>query len=106
MNYEQALRLWGLRRLQAEYPRARDFDLESITVEMQFNEGFACCDGRDPQCCCSYAESPSANVEIRGRGRSKSEQPRIYTSNISAYDFNFARILGEIVAVGDGAITN
>lgn len=102
MNYEQALRLWGLRRLQAEYPRARDFDPESVTVEMQFNEGFACCGGRDPDCYCSYFESPSASVQIRGRSKSE----RIYTSSIDAADFNFARILGEIVDVGDGAITN
>ncbi|QOI67539.1 hypothetical protein SEA_BEUFFERT_164 [Streptomyces phage Beuffert] len=93
MQYEKALKTWGAKRLST--PR-KTVNPDIVTVEMEFNEGYACCGGRDPNCYCSYAESPSANVVITA-GKLK--------ETINVEDFDFAEILGEIVKAADGAIT-
>ena len=94
MQYEEALKRWGANRIQDWYP-ASDIDWESVHVAIEFNEGFACCGGSNPDCYCSYAESPSASVVITGSER------RV---DIAAADFDFAVILGEIVDVAGGTV--
>lgn len=96
MKYEDALKVWGASKLRESYRSVSDLRVEDVTVEMDFNQGYACCGGSDPDCYCSFAESPSANVAIRS-GK--------YVTTISADEFDFASILGEIVAAGDGMIT-
>lgn len=93
MKYEQALKVWGAKRLSNSH---RTVNPDTVSVTMEFNEGYACCSGRDPDCYCSYAESPSAHVVISS-GKHKEE--------IDVEDFNFVEILGEIVKAADGVLT-
>ena len=104
MKYEDALKAWGYAILVAKregesrwYGRAYPpVDRDLVRVEMDFDEGFSCCGGTDPNCYCSYAQSPTANVVITD-GR--------YRKEIPADEFDFATVLGEIVAAGGGAVT-
>lgn len=93
MNYEKALKIWGAERLST---RHRTVNPDTVKVEMEFNEGYACCGGTNPGCYCSYAESPSAYVTITS-GKLK--------DSINVEDFDFAEILGEIVRAGNGNLT-
>lgn len=93
MQYEMALKVWGAQRLSTE---KNDVNPDTVSVGMEFNQGYACCGGSDPNCYCSYAQSPSAYVVITS-GKLKVE--------IDVEDFDFAEILGEIVKAADGAVT-
>jgi len=93
MQYEEALREWGARKLEAYSRKGVEVTRSSVDVAMNFNEGYACCGGSDPDCYCSFAESPSADVIITGYS---SKGTRL-TYSICASDFDFASILGEIV---------
>ncbi len=97
MQYEEALKVWGKSKLENYYDNV---DLESVRVEMDFNEGYACCGGTDPDCYCSFAESPSANVLITGRD----DRGAPLRFEISHYAFDFVTILKEIVEAGGGTI--
>jgi uncharacterized protein (DUF779 family) len=110
MKYEDALREWGARRLEGLYGKDLIVDRSTVTVDMEFDEGYACCGGSDPNCYCSFAESPRASVEISGKAINpktgelyKKGMPYIY--NINHYDWDFAKILGEIVDASGGQIT-
>lgn len=94
MQYEMALKVWGAQRLSSIYKG--NVNPDTVSVGMEFNEGYACCGGSDPNCYCSYATSPSAYVVISS-GKLKVE--------IDAEDFDFAEILGEIVKAADGNVT-
>lgn len=89
MQFEQALKVWGAEKLGK-------VDVDSVKVVMEFDEGYACCGGRDEDCYCSYAQSPSANIVITS-GNKRCE--------ISADDFDFAEVLSEIVQAGNGTLT-
>lgn len=94
MKYEDALQEWGAKKIQEKYC---DIASRPIVVKMNFNEGYACCGGTDPDCYCSFAESPSAEVNIVDRdGRSV---------RIDAEDFDFAKVLGEIIEAGGGTVS-
>lgn len=99
MKYDEALREWGARKLEAA--GYGDVNRQSVIVEMEFNEGYACCGGRDPDCYCSFAESPSASVMIRG----SSYNMRNARVEIDHWSFDFATILKEIVEAGGGTVT-
>lgn len=100
MKYEDALREWGARRLEEN--GYGDVDRNSVVVNMEFNEGYACCGGRDPDCYCSFAESPSAEVVITGNAfHMKSAR-----CTISSWSFDFATILKEIVEAGGGSVVS
>lgn len=110
MKYEEALKRWGQAQLTRAYDhsaydkryKAPDFDLNSITVDMVFNEGYACCGNNpEPDCYCSRAESPSANMVIEGIDK-VSGHVRSY--KISADEFDFTRVLGELIDVADGKL--
>lgn len=97
MNYEDALAKWGKEKLREHYRgELTAIDEEQVTVDFNYTEGYACCGGRDPDCYCSLAESPSAEVEIRA-GR--------YYMTIPVDLFDFSTILREIIAAGGGSIT-
>lgn len=103
MHYEEALRLWGARRLEERSLTGKPaVDPTTVVVRMEFNEGYTCCGGTNPNCYCSFAESPSANVSIAGTD--VEGKPR-YTT-IDHDDFDFAAILGEIVAAAGGSLTS
>ena len=104
MQYEDALKVWGAKRLREDMgPNTKDdqINLNTVKVEMEFDEGYACCGGSDPDCYCSFAESPSADVVITGVTTGGRERK----VSISHWGFDFASILGEIVAAADGAVT-
>lgn len=104
MQYEEALRLWGARRLEAVHSNNRwpvVIDPTSVYVELNFNQGYACCGGTDPLCYCSFAESPSVTIEIKGWN---DEYTRQYTDSISADQFDFVKFLGEVLEVSGGMI--
>ncbi|MFD6636736.1 hypothetical protein ACFWDN_13035 [Micromonospora chalcea] len=104
MNYEQALRAWGKAKLEESerrYAPAIEVDPETVNVGLDFNAGYACCGGRDPDCYCSFAESPSAKVSITGHDKNSGAY---YSHDIEAYDFDFAAVLKEIVDAGGGVI--
>lgn len=103
MQYEDAIRMWGAQKLQERYPRGV-FSADSVTVDMEFDPGFACCGGSNPDCYCSFAESPSADVVIKGKNTAL-KKPVSVETKISHYEFDFATILGEIVAAADGVVT-
>lgn len=112
MQYEEALKRWGLKKLNTtqryvlkerghggyEQVNLIAGEWPNVTVEMNFNEGYACCGGNDPDCYCSFAESPSAEVQI-----THPSGARYY---IDLDSFDFAKVLGEIVAAANGTITN
>ncbi|MFC4089324.1 hypothetical protein [Micromonospora sp. GCM10011541] len=103
MRYDEALRLWGKGKIEDDegrYGKRPDIDPASVVVSMDFNAGYACCGGSDPDCYCSYAESPSATVKISGESRDL----RHYSTEIDADSFDFASVLGEILDVGGGVI--
>lgn len=105
MKYEEALRAWGKIRLEAAYNTPKKttvIDANTVEITMDFKEGYACCGGTDPQCYCSFFESPSANVAISGRD---TNGDHFYTS-INMQDFDFSTVLKEIVEAGDGSITS
>lgn len=93
MKYEKAIKIWGAERLSNV---RHTVNPDTVTVTMTFNEGYACCGGSDPDCYCSYAESPSAHVVISS-GK--------YREEINVEDFDFVEILGEIVKAAGGTIS-
>jgi hypothetical protein len=93
MNYEQALKVWGAKRLSTSN---RTVNPDAVSVFMDFDEGYACCGGTQEGCYCSYAYGPSANVVISAGN---------LRQTIDVEDFNFIEILGEIVKAADGMIT-
>lgn len=99
MKYEDALKEWGAQKLESTY--RLKVDRKTVRVEMTFKEGYACCGGRDPDCYCSFAESPSASVEV-----SAAVGGRMYRYEIDHWSFNFTEVLREIVAAGGGTITS
>lgn len=99
MNYEAALKLWGMTRIEQAYRVGINPD--TVTVRFDFKEGYACCGGRNPDCYCSFAESPSANVVIEGRAV---EQGGSYSYWISADEFDLAEVVKEIVIAGGGKV--
>ena len=104
MKYEDALQEWGARKIEtANWALTEKIDRSTVKVEMEFDEGYACCGGRDPDCYCSFAESPSANVSITGRTSASSR--KVYSAEIDHYSFDFATVLREIVEASGGAVT-
>lgn len=93
MNYEDALQKWGGDKLREWYS---DFKADNtVTVNFEFSEGNNCCGGTDPDCYCSLAESPSAEVFIVGRA---------FSRRINMQDFDFLTVLREIVEAGNGEV--
>lgn len=111
MDYQTALRIWGEKKLR-EYRYAgipKDVELYDVRVEMEFNEGYACCGGYDPDCYCSFAESPSANVVVTGKYEKLhygKPTELLAEYKMSAEDFDFVSVLNEILVAGGGTITN
>lgn len=101
MQYNDALREWGALKLE-EYEKDVKIERSSVHVELDFKQGYACCGGRDPDCYCSFAESPSANVTIKG----VDAKGHRYNREIDHYSFDFATVLKEIVAAGGGTLTS
>jgi hypothetical protein len=93
-QYELALRLWGAQKLK-EYYRTQVVP-DTVDVRLDFDPGYACCGGRDPDCYCSYWEAPSVNIEITGFSKTGGNMLN-YRSN--AEDFNFFMLMRELSAI-------
>lgn len=110
MRYDEAVKVWGAHRLAtaraAGWTRRTckepAIDPATVIVRFDFDEGFACCGGSDPDCYCSFAQSPSAEVFIEGLCR---VCDTTHAHGIDVQDFNFVDVLKEIVDVGNGVIT-
>lgn len=106
MKYDEAVKVWGLKKLMEQYSSIdiENFVKESVTVEMEMNEGYSCCGGSDPDCYCSLAESPSMEVKITAEvvGWPKYRKAQ---RTIPSYAFDFVTVLKEIVEAGDGEIS-
>jgi hypothetical protein len=92
-QYETALRAWGAQKLKSYYREA--FDPETVDVKLDFDPGYACCGGRDPDCYCSYAESASVNIVISGMTVVGTGLDLRY----NAEDFNFFTLMRELSAI-------
>lgn len=108
MKYEDALREWGARKIEDRWKVK--IDRETVKVEFEFEEGYACCGGYNEDCYCSMATSGSASVEITGKVLSDTvtgkKRARAYSYSIGHYDWDFATILGEIVEASGGTVSN
>lgn len=103
MKYEDALRLWGARKIASSYRiTVEDIVLGSVRVDFTFDEGYACCGGSDPNCYCSFAESPRAEVAVSAS--TKSTGTLRWTLDLESFDF--ATVLSELCETGDGMITS
>jgi len=94
MKYQEAVRVWGAKRLSTD---KRHVNPDDVMVFMDFDEGFACCGGTQEGCYCSYAYGPSANVVISAGN---------LRETINVEDFNFVEVVGEIVKAADGILTD
>lgn len=119
MQYQDALREWGARRLEdadqdhnarlvligcaGERQPGLVVDRATVTVTFEFDAGYPCCAGTDEDCYCSMAQSPRADVLIKGEQAGVGGPVRMTT--IPMDDFDFARVLGELVAAADGVVT-
>lgn len=106
-SYDEALKVWGAKRLAGAWSFSfEDILVETVSVDMEFDRGYQCCGGRDPECYCSLAESPSADVKITARARDGIDGLTVnIETRISTDDFNFADVLREIVEAGDGIVS-
>ena len=110
MPYDEALRRWGLNQLLSRYPDVV-FDVSTVTVEMDFNEGYACCNGYDPNCYCSFAESPRSEVLVSATVAEEWVNPDkmswvgpypvgyVLTWTQQAEDFDFAEMVRELFEI-------
>jgi hypothetical protein len=102
LRYDEAVKVWGAGRLSCWSCRdTARIDTSTVTVEFDFDEGYACCGGTDPSCYCSFAEAPRADVLICGSCVC-GETAR---SSIGIDSFDFHGILREIVESGGGTIS-
>lgn len=98
LPYDDAVSKWGITILQA-YPNIRkDLDESSVTVEFILNEGFSCCGGSNPECYCSYAETPSLKAVISYTLLKSSRSDRKLSIEYSHLDFSDT--LRELFEVG------
>jgi hypothetical protein len=100
MRYEDALKRWGAQRLAASARPFSEVDESTVHVEIEFEEGWS---DPDPGSYGSFDYSGHAWVEISGRDTAGKQLSPV---QIDKYEFDFAKILGEIVAAGDGAVTS
>jgi len=100
MKYEDALKVWGYKKIKSQLAPPEAVLMEDIDVRMVFVKGYACCGGADPSCYCSLAESPRADVEIYA----KTTTGRYIHHNIDLGDFDFIGTLEEILEAANGSI--
>lgn len=100
MKYEDALKCWGYNKIKDQIHKDESVTMDDINVVMHFSKGFACCGGSNPDCYCSMAESPRADVEITVW----TTKGRYIYSCIGLGDFDFVATLKEILEAANGSI--
>lgn len=108
MEYDLAVRTWGAKKLTEEKEARRQggllgyastfTDPAHVEVTFDYDEGNPCCGGRDPDCYCSMATSPRAEVVIR-------DDAAMVQMTIPADEFDFVEVLREIVEAAGGVVT-
>jgi hypothetical protein len=119
MRYDEALKVWGAKRLNDRRAEARalaatsayfrasyddrlgmePYDPSTVSVTMNFDKGNPCCGGSNADCYCSQATSPTADVYITGR----TFDDCFWSLTIDLDDF--ATVLGEICDAAGGTMT-
>lgn len=113
MDAEGALKMWGASKLpktahvwnkdgMVEVPVA--IDLDTVSVVFEFEKGYECCGGTDPDCYCSMAEPAMAEVSITGYGVTADNNRYPLTTTIQPSKFDFGQVIREMVAL-TGPIT-
>ncbi len=65
LTYEDAIKRWGIAKLNDYRPDIKGkFDEASVSVSFEIDRGYSCCGGSDPNCYCSFAESPSMEAYV------------------------------------------
>lgn len=100
MNYEEALKVWGAGRLAEVAPAFHEINLDSVRVEINFEDGWS-----DPDLNSYGSQDYSGTCWVEIVGRTLQNPKRTLTVTIPQHEFNFATVLGEIVAAGEGAVT-
>lgn len=97
ISYEEAARRWGIEKLKAYEGIRPILDETSVTVDFEMDPGYNCCGGSDPDCYCSFAESPqlTAVVSYRALGKTRGPKPSITITYI-----DFAATLREMFELG------
>lgn len=95
MNYDEALEEWGRRKILEVYPKHNKNKVVSVSFEL--DEGYACCGGQNPECYCSFAESPYAFVLISSGG---------HEVRIGSYAFDIASMVMELTDIVNEGIDN
>lgn len=98
LTYDEAVQVWA-KNYAAQDKSFKHKDAYKYRVDVEVNEGYACCGGRDPQCYCSYAESPSAYIGITITDGS------ILVKQIELRYKDMAEVVREIIVAGGGTIT-
>lgn len=100
MKYEDALKCWAYQKLKDQLQKNETICMNDISVNMVFVKGYNCCSGLDPDCCCSMAEDPRADVEMSAR----TTKNRYIYAWVDFGDFDFIRTLKEILEAANGSI--
>ena len=100
ISYEEASRRWGIEKLNTYPALLKKVDKDSVTVDFEMDPGYNCCGGSDPDCYCSFAESPqmTAKISYRGLGKTRGPKPSITITYI-----DFAETLREMFELGSEA---
>lgn len=66
LPFDEQLKVWAAIKYQIILQ-----EIESVTLEQSYDEGYTCCGGTDPGCYCSMATGASLNlvVTITKKGR-------------------------------------
>lgn len=113
MKYEEAIKAWGTMKLREQLSRLNRIEkIENVKVEFKFDEGNPCCAGLDPNCYCSLAEDPNAEILITGNGIRKSGTQCSLSRGISLNTglfgnniISFADLIKELCEVGKGNLS-
>jgi hypothetical protein len=92
MNYQEALREWGARRLQCAVPGAAPVDRDTVEVAFEFEGAHW------------YSELTMDEAKARVRISGLSGIGVSVSTDISTDEFDFAAVLGEIVQAGGGTL--
>ncbi len=93
LTYEDAVRKWGATKLDGYSNIRGKYDEASVSVDFELDSGYACCGGSDPNCYCSFAESPSMKAYVSYKSL-KGRTEKIVISYI-----DFAETLREVLAI-------
>lgn len=87
-TYEEQLIKWATERFE-RLPG----DIQRVTLENQYYEGYDCCGGSDPNCYCSFAESATLNLVVTAYGK----RNKLHEEYIDMMYGDMGKLLKEII---------